>query len=79
MLRPHNLFYEKGSSFVLSFIHSFIDPFLGGVKPEIDTTRALTEANDNIGGKANVINILQQESKKGNVTAIRADHSNHSP
>lgn len=79
MLRPHNLFYEEGSSFVLSFIHSFIDPFLGGVEPEIDTTRPLTQANDNIGGKANVINILQQEFKKGNVTAIRADHSNHSP
>lgn len=60
-VRPHNLFYEEGSSSILSFIYSFIDPFLGGVELEIDMTRPLTQANDNVGGKANVINILQQE------------------
>lgn len=74
----YNLFHEEGSSLIHPFIHSLTDPILGGAEPEVDMTRSLTQANDNAGEKVNIINILQQEFKKSNVMAIRADHSNHS-
>ena len=51
---------------------------MGGVDRHIDMTRSSPRENENVGGKANIIDILKQEFLKGNfMTIVTCYHSNY--